>query len=160
MRKTVAVVCAAAACITMQAGGADAFSYIQKGLAASYDGIENAGAGVHDPNATTWADLTGHGHDGTVGNGIAWAADGWVNTRAASVAKPVIVGPSLAAVTGSETFTLEFVGQRAHTARAVLFGQYAYDYGVNFEITANGTSDTSNALRLHFVGVKSKQDLL
>lgn len=33
--------------------------YIQDGLVAMWDGIENAGWGVHDPNATTWKDLVG-----------------------------------------------------------------------------------------------------
>ena len=37
--------------------------YVQDGLIAMWDGIENAGWGVHDPNATTWKDLTGHGYD-------------------------------------------------------------------------------------------------
>ena len=57
-------------------------SYVQKGLVACYDGIENAGAGVHDPNAATWVDLTGHGNDGTVDSGITWSANGWVNPQA------------------------------------------------------------------------------
>ena len=37
--------------------------YVQDGLVAVYDGIENAGWGVHDPNATVWKDLTGNGWD-------------------------------------------------------------------------------------------------
>ena len=35
-------------------------SYIQDGLIAMWDGVENAGWGVHDPNATTWKDLIGN----------------------------------------------------------------------------------------------------
>lgn len=31
--------------------------YVQDGLVAMWDGIENAGWGVHDPNATVWTDL-------------------------------------------------------------------------------------------------------
>lgn len=34
-------------------------SYIQDGLIAMYDGVENAGWGKHDANATTWKDLVG-----------------------------------------------------------------------------------------------------
>lgn len=37
--------------------GLSAKSYIQDGLVAMWDGIENAGWGTHDPNATTWKDL-------------------------------------------------------------------------------------------------------
>ena len=33
--------------------------YVQDGLVAMWDGIENAGLGMHDPNATTWKDLIG-----------------------------------------------------------------------------------------------------
>ena len=122
---------AASAALTTHGEGVNAFSYIQKGLVACYDGVENAGAGVHDANAATWVDLTGHGNDGTVGSGI---------------------GPGVAAVTGSETFTMEFTGTRATTGRGVLFGQYAVKYGVNMEYTGNGSGTTSNALRLHFLG--------
>lgn len=39
-------------------GAADTSLYVQDGLVAHWDGIENAGAGVaHDPAATTWKDL-------------------------------------------------------------------------------------------------------
>lgn len=37
--------------------------YVQNGLIAMWDGIENAGWGVHNPNATSWVDLTGRGAD-------------------------------------------------------------------------------------------------
>ena len=34
--------------------------YVQDGLIAMWDGIENAGWGTHDPNATVWKDLAGN----------------------------------------------------------------------------------------------------
>ena len=34
-----------------------ASAYVQDGLVACWDGVENAGAGVHDANATVWKDL-------------------------------------------------------------------------------------------------------
>ena len=34
--------------------------YVQSGLVAMWDGIENAGWGVHNPNATVWKDLIGN----------------------------------------------------------------------------------------------------
>lgn len=43
--------------------------YVQNGLIAMWDGIENAGWGIHDPNATTWKDLIGS-YDGTVGANV------------------------------------------------------------------------------------------
>ena len=143
------IVAASSAALPAWGEGLNAFSYIKRGLAACYDGIENAGAGVHDANATTWVDLTGNGNDGTVASGITWAADGWVCTG--GVDTPVVVGPGLAAVTGSETFTVEFAGRRATTGRGVLFGQYAVNYSVNLEYAGNGSGATDNSLRLHFL---------
>lgn len=43
--------------------GYTAKDYVQDGLIAMWDGIENAGWGVHDPNATVWKDLSGNGND-------------------------------------------------------------------------------------------------
>ena len=44
--------------------------YVQDGLIAMWDGIENAGWGVHDASAATWKDLTGNGYDISVNNSI------------------------------------------------------------------------------------------
>ena len=38
-------------------------SYIKEGLIAMWDGIENAGIGFHDNNASIWVDITGNGHN-------------------------------------------------------------------------------------------------
>ena len=45
--------------------GYTAKDYVQDGLIAMWDGIENAGWGVHDTNATVWKDLVG-GNDATL----------------------------------------------------------------------------------------------
>lgn len=52
----------------MMVGGGklSAKSYVQDGLVAMWDGIENAGYGVHDPNATVWKDLCNNGYDATI----------------------------------------------------------------------------------------------
>lgn len=34
-------------------------NYVQDGLIACWDGIENAGKGVHDSEATVWTDIVG-----------------------------------------------------------------------------------------------------
>ena len=53
-----------------------ASAYVQSGLVAQYDGIENAGIGVHDPQATEWVDLKGGiGNatlDSSVTSGLGW----------------------------------------------------------------------------------------
>ena len=40
--------------------------YIQDGLIAMWDGIENAGLGIHNPNSTVWADLVSGSYDASL----------------------------------------------------------------------------------------------
>ena len=81
-------------------------SYVQGGLVAQYDGINNAGHdAAHNDSATTWADLTGHGNDGTVGANVIWRENGWTNGAAG---RPISVGFGLSRVTGTGTFTVQF----------------------------------------------------
>ena len=53
-----------------------AADYVQDGLLVQWDGIDNAGTGVHDPAATTWKNLAGGGYDLTLTNNAAWNAEG------------------------------------------------------------------------------------
>ena len=55
--------CAAAFAAALSAshcaeGAINSRSYVRRGLVAQYDGIDNAGFGVHDGSAATWVDLT------------------------------------------------------------------------------------------------------
>ena len=50
-------------------------SYIQRGLSQQWDGIDNAGAGVHDSAATTWKNLVSGGLDLMVKTSGMWAAN-------------------------------------------------------------------------------------
>lgn len=53
-----------------------ASSYIQNGLIALYDGIENAGAGIHDANATSWLNLANTSESITgIDNTFTWGDD-------------------------------------------------------------------------------------
>ncbi len=58
--------------IMSAAKGLSAKSYVQDGLVAMWDGIENAGVGKHSPNTTTWKDLVGN-RDLTIGSDTAKA---------------------------------------------------------------------------------------
>lgn len=53
-------------------GGAKptARDYVQDGLVAMWDGIENAGWGVHDSDITIWKDLIGGMGDATIGRNL------------------------------------------------------------------------------------------
>ena len=67
----------------MMAGGKlSAKSYVQDGLVAMWDGIENAGWGVHDSNATVWKNLgsLGSAYDATRNAGT-FSEDGAVFVR-------------------------------------------------------------------------------
>ncbi len=55
-----AIATAAATCI---ADALPATAYVRDGLVVQYDGLENAGPGVHADDITAWKDLTGNGHD-------------------------------------------------------------------------------------------------
>ena len=48
---------AAAILIAATSHAATSVGYIKNGLVAHWDGVENAGRGVHDPSATVWKDL-------------------------------------------------------------------------------------------------------
>ena len=54
--------------------------YVQNGLIAMWDGIENAGWGVHDAAATTWKDLIGSA-DIAITSGVPWT---WTTNSFAS----------------------------------------------------------------------------
>ena len=53
----VAVICTVAPLAFADAAGPTARCYVQNGLIAQWDGIENAGWGVHDPNAAKPVEL-------------------------------------------------------------------------------------------------------
>ena len=48
---------------TCVADALPATAYVRDGLVVQYDGLENAGPGVHADDITAWKDLTGNGHD-------------------------------------------------------------------------------------------------
>jgi hypothetical protein len=75
MKKTMSVFAAAAmaaifACVT-SSRAEDVSNYVQNGLFACWDGVENAGRGVHDSSATSWKDLVGN-RDLTIGGGASF----------------------------------------------------------------------------------------
>ena len=73
MRKLLII--ATAAMASVGAFGYTSASYVQDGLIAQWDGIDNVGTGVHDPNATVWKDLAGS-YDLSLLPGGRWSGDG------------------------------------------------------------------------------------
>jgi len=57
---------------------ASSADYVQDGLVVQWDGIDNAGPGVHDPNAAVWENLASANgaYDLTLTNNATWNAEG------------------------------------------------------------------------------------
>ena len=72
---------------TMLKQGKTAKDYVQDGLVAMWDGIENAGWGVHDASATTWKDLIGN-CSFTSSQNPSWDSDGFILTGSSSISVP------------------------------------------------------------------------
>ena len=116
-----AVIC----CAGVASAAITSRSYVQEGLVAQYDGINNAGHdAAHSSNAATWVDLTGNGNDGTVNSAVTWSEKGWVNSTASI--KPVTVGTGLAstiAAAGKFSAQMTFTPTDYNTTKTSLFGQ-------------------------------------
>ena len=123
--------------------------YVQDGLVAQYDGIDNAGSGVHDATVRTWADLSGNGHDGTLATAITWADNGWQNNVNGA---GVDIGTALGDTLVKRNYTLEFTLRPSRTFdRETLFGQYpnaGASEGLNIE--HNSSSLKNGQVRLWF----------
>ena len=120
-------------------------SYVQKGLVACYDGIDNAGTGVHDSTAATWADLSGNEFDGTLAANLGWAADGWTNAVDGS---GVQVGTRLADALSLGAFTVQFACVPARdNVRQAFFSDYANQNGT-IAVEHNDGDTSAGRLRL------------
>ena len=97
-----------------------AADYVQDGLLVQWDGIDNAGTGAHDPNATTWKNLAGGGYDLTLTNNAAWNTEG----RALVVDGISAFNPSAA----PEYKTIEVVFKRTNSGGN---GRIMFNSGIN-----------------------------
>ena len=126
------------------AGGAS-HAYVQRGLVAQYDGIDNAGTGSHDSSATTWKNLAGDSAlDGTCASQLSWnGSNGW---SVSGDCKPVTVGSGLAAAMSAGSFSIQFaVKPTMDNKRECFFGQYREKDGISIE--HNASNDKTGILR-------------
>ncbi|MBR4172506.1 MAG: hypothetical protein IKR48_12725 [Kiritimatiellae bacterium] len=126
--------------------GFNARSYVQRGLVACYDGIENVGINQHDSDSEIWKDLTGNGHDGEVNENVLWNPNGLLN---GAPGHPVTVeSTGLSAVTATRRFTLEFacVPER-QTDRESFFSQYGTPCA--FMVEHNSSTRKTGCIRLY-----------
>ena len=127
-------------------GAINSRSYVQGGLVAQYDGIDNAGFGQHSSDASTWVDLTGHGNNATKAANVTWTANGWQNSAACY---PMSVGGGLAPVTATKTFTAEFACTPSRRdTRECFFSQYN-QRGYCIEHNSSGGKRTGGFVRMY-----------
>ncbi len=62
--KTKNLIVSVAACAVLGVNAASTADYVQDGLIANWDAIDNAGTGTHNPSATTWKNLVQGGMSG------------------------------------------------------------------------------------------------
>lgn len=100
-------------------------AYIQRGLVAQYDGIDNAGTGSHDSSATTWKNLAGDDSslDGTCDAKLSWnGSNGWT---VSGDCKPVVLGAGIAQAISQTNCTVEIACKPSFVnKRFVYFSQY------------------------------------
>lgn len=121
--------------------------YVRRGLFAQYDALENSGGGAHDASATKWSDLSGNGHDGTLGADVTWERDAlvYVSEKTSTSNKPVKIGTGPTDLIAGRTFSVELVLTPGRGGvRQVLFGTYDGTDGFTIELRE------TNYLRAYF----------
>lgn len=158
----VAIACATMAGAMTCAAAIASRSYVQRGLVAQYDGIDNAGAGTHDPSAMTWKNLAGDASlDGACDSKLSWnGSNGWT---VSGDCKPVTVGSGLAAVISKTNCTIEVACKPSFVnKRFVYFGQYSGSTGyraISLENAVDGkyrlfrTRTTSSGSDYNWAGI-------
>ena len=112
-------------------GGLSAKSYVQDGLVAMWDGIENAGWGVHDGSFVGMCNLTGYGCDLDNPSNAIMSNDGLAVASGATTFK-------VKSTEGAEKIITRFINEsKAYT----------------FEIVGRGFAKNSNVLQLVSNGV-------
>ena len=117
--------------------------YVQDGLVAQWDGLDNVGTGVHNPNATVWKNLAGTGsiYDLTLTNSATWNAEG-----RALVANGL---SAFAPATAPEYKTIEVVCKRTSSEGRILFNS---GYKTRFVLFDKGST-----MRTYFTGDTSSE---
>ena len=141
--------------------GYTAKDYAQDGLVAMWDGIENAGWGVHDNDATIWKDLSGNGNDltqtGTVNT--TWENDACVfdkNRGMGMTSFPVAKDVAL-----SKNWTLEVVFSITSTdnKNGSLFGLGDTAHRVLW-VFVNATTSITSVLYQNTIGIPIGENTL
>ena len=112
--------------------------YVQNGLVAMWDGIENAGWGVHDASATTWKNLAGNDYNLDVVNGATFGDDHIICNQ---TNKPVAT--SSQHIPSVNNVFVEFVFDKTTTATYAFALYTSLNYGI-IAFKQNGVVFASN----------------
>ena len=140
--------------LTQFAHGDISHSYVTDGLLVWFDGIENAGPGVHSSSPSAWYDLTGNGNAGTItSSALTWGRTGWINS---SNGHPIsIETDTVLNALETKTFTIEIaVTPSRSNARQAFYSQYLGYSGTSvsfrgFAFEHNSATVSTGALRLY-----------
>jgi len=125
--------------------------YIQDGLIAHWDGIENVErGGGHNSSSTVWKDLTNNGYDGELTNLVSWNNDSLLITKDCI---PCVVPNGIGSVLHTKIFTIEVVNLGSdRNRRGTIFGNYNADGGNGFNIEWRYGNGTIYTYRAYFNG--------
>ena len=105
-----------------------ALSYVQDGLIGLYDGIENAGNGVHDANATSWLNLANTNESITdIDNTFTWGDDYLLPPSVMNVGR----------IPSCHPLTIECVFQDTGSGTYIPLGLRVYWIGIRANNTVN-----------------------
>ncbi len=124
-------------------------SYVTNGLVVWFDGIDNAGIGVHSASPGNWADLTGLGNDGTiVKTDIVWGDTGWSNSADGT---PIRIETDVVRnAMKSRNFTIDFATTPSRSNARQAF--YSHWQSSGSSIEHNSGKVSSGAIRVYFSG--------
>lgn len=122
--------------------------YVQNGLIAMWDGIENIGIGKHSDNASEWVDLTGNGRNWQLINSAHFDANSLVASNTTSITYSNTIPPDQH-VTQEIVFKVISDSKDNTNSRTVIlkFGNY-YESG-QYKLSLNGFSFNRTSGRPH-----------
>ena len=118
-----------------------AASYVQNGLVGQWDGLENAGMGLHVATTNYWVDLTGNSGDFAVFTGVASFTDNGLKKDAQGV-----MATNVTATVPSNVRTIEVVVSGAPASGWV----HAFFITQNQTVSVNNSSSHKTGYREYF----------
>ena len=112
----------------------DEDGYVSDQIMMRYDGVKNTRTGEHNPNATTWEDLSGNNRDlkttSNIGKTLFWEDDGIVTT---APSETIFKTDLIEELNGQEELTIE----------AIVYTSQQAEQGITRDIVVVGSSPDS-----------------